>query len=144
MLQVGSTMTTEAWDEFYKKNLTWNHAWGAAPANSIARRMVGILPTEPSFRRFRIAPQPGGLKHISYKQPSIRGPITVDLSTEYQQWDMTVSVPGNSKAELWIPASFSKITVDGREAASARSDTFAMKEWKVIPLDPGNYSIQAK
>lgn len=143
MLHVGSTMTTEAWDEVYKKNLTWNHAWGAAPANSIARRMVGIMPTEPSFRSFRIAPQPGHLKHLIYTHPSIRGPITVELSTEYEQWDMSLSVPGNTQAEVWIPARFNKITMDGRDAPIIRTENFASKEWKVISLNPGNFSILA-
>lgn len=144
MLHVGSTMTTEAWDELYKKNLTWNHAWGAAPANSVARRMVGIMPTKPAFESFRIAPQPGRLKHISYKQPSIRGPILVDLSTEYNQWDMSVSIPGNTQSEVWVPASFNEVELNGSAAVILRTENFAMKEWHVIALEPGNYSLIAR
>ena len=143
MLHVGSTMTTEAWDELYKKNLTWNHAWGAAPANSVARRMVGIIPTKPGFESFRIAPQPGRLKHLSYKQPTIRGPIVVDLSTGYNQWDMSVSIPGNTISEVWIPAGFKDVRVNERPAVISSTETFAMKEWYVIALGPGNHTIVA-
>ena len=49
-------MTTEAWDEFYKPNLTWNHAWGSAPANITARKLMGIEPLEPTFSKFKISP----------------------------------------------------------------------------------------
>ena len=35
MIRVGSTITLEAWDNKYKPNQDWNHAWGAAPANLI-------------------------------------------------------------------------------------------------------------
>src|SRR5439155_19763851 len=44
MLAVGSTITTEAWDEKFKPNLDWNHAWGAAPANIIPRYVLGVRP----------------------------------------------------------------------------------------------------
>ncbi|MFK7981076.1 MAG: sulfatase-like hydrolase/transferase, partial [Saprospiraceae bacterium] len=41
MIRVGSTITLEAWDYEYKKNLDWNHAWGAVPANVIPRGLWG-------------------------------------------------------------------------------------------------------
>jgi len=144
MINVGSTMTTEAWDEDYKYNLTWNHAWGSAPANSIARRLIGIEPIKPGFERFRIAPQPGKLKHASFKQECIRGPIQVDLVNESGQWELDIEVPGNSQAELWIPAAMKSITINGSKAKAAKKDRFARQAWNVVLLDPGSYSVQAK
>jgi len=44
MLRVGSTMTSEARDLRFKPNLDWNHAWGSAPVNIIARKLAGIRP----------------------------------------------------------------------------------------------------
>ena len=35
MINLGSTITMEAWDAKFKPNLDWNHAWGAVPANMI-------------------------------------------------------------------------------------------------------------
>ena len=98
MLNVGSTMTTEAWDEYYKPNLTWNHAWGSAPANIIPRRLLGIEPIEAGFKRFRIVPQPGNLKSVKLKVPSIRGTIQCNLVIEKGTWNIELSVPGNSEA----------------------------------------------
>ena len=40
MIRAGSTITMEAWDDKYKPNQDWNHAWGAVPANIIPRYLV--------------------------------------------------------------------------------------------------------
>ena len=58
MIASGSTMTWEAWDSSVKPNLTWNHAWGAAPANIISRYVLGIRPLEPGFAKILVAPNP--------------------------------------------------------------------------------------
>ena len=81
MLELGSTMTLEAWDARFKPNLTWNHAWGAAPANIVSRFVLGVRPLEPGYRKILIAPQPGGLASVSGKVPTVRGPVGVDLRT---------------------------------------------------------------
>ena len=38
---VGTTITLEAWDQKYKPNQDWNHAWGAAPANVLPAKDTG-------------------------------------------------------------------------------------------------------
>lgn len=141
MMRVGSTMTTEAWDEDFKRNLTWNHAWGSAPANSIARRLVGITPLEAGFGRFRIAPQPGSLAQVSFRQECIRGSIAVDLSQQDGRWNLEIDIPGNSRAELWIPQEKGKVTVNGKEVADMKDGTFARAEWNVIELGAGNHQV---
>jgi hypothetical protein len=55
-------MTTEAWDEYYKLNLTWNHAWGSALANITARKLMGIEPVEATFSRLSISHNQGSWK----------------------------------------------------------------------------------
>ena len=72
------TMTTEAWDVEFKKNLTWNHALGAAPANIISRFVLGVRPLEPGYARILIAPQPGTLKWVRGKV-RLHGPVTAFL-----------------------------------------------------------------
>ena len=47
---VGTTITLEAWDNKYKPNQDWNHAWGAAPANIIPRYLMGVQPTRAGLR----------------------------------------------------------------------------------------------
>jgi hypothetical protein len=87
---VGTTITLEAWDNKYKPNQDWNHAWGAAPANIIPRYLMGVRPLEPGFERVLIMPQPGNLHSAKLKTPTIRGPIHVDFVQE----------PGSRSAEI--------------------------------------------
>ena len=62
MIRVGSTISLEAWDNKYKPNQDWNHAWGAAPANIIPRRLMGVEPLTPGFGTARIKPQLASLE----------------------------------------------------------------------------------
>lgn len=105
MIRAGSTMTTEAWDEYFKPNLTWNHAWGSAPANIIARKLMGIEPLKPAFRTIRIKPQPGDLRYAHIKKPTIRGTVDITWQREDDDCDLVVRVPANTEAEIWIPCS---------------------------------------
>lgn len=77
MLAKGATVTWEAWDQTLKPNQDWNHAWGAAPGNIIARHVLGVQPLEPGYGRIRVDPQLGGLSEVSGVVPTIRGPIHV-------------------------------------------------------------------
>ena len=144
MLNVGSTMTTEAWDEYYKPNLTWNHAWGSAPANIIPRKLLGIEPVKPGFEKFKIVPQPGKLKKIELRMPSIRGTIDCNLSIREETWEMEVSIPGNSSAEVWLPAAFNTIEINSKISIPERTEYFAGMDRKIFFLQSGNYSLFAE
>ena len=74
----GFTITTEAWDLLYKPNLDWNHAWGAAPANIVARGLLGIRPTAPGFAAYEVKPRLGGVARATYRYPTPRGAIVVE------------------------------------------------------------------
>ena len=97
MLELGSTITLEAWDVRYKDNLDWNHAWGAAPANIIPRRLVGVRPATPGFREILVAPQPAGLEWVRAKVPTRGGPVSVEIE---QQPAAALSVPPGSTARV--------------------------------------------
>ncbi len=103
MLRVGSTMTTEAWDELYKPNLTWNHAWGSAPANIVARKIAGIEPAAPGFTRIAIRPQLAGLEHGDLKMPTPRGPVRLAWKSGDDGVSFEVTVPANTRAEILLP-----------------------------------------
>ena len=113
MINVGSSMTTEAWDEYYKPNLTWNHAWGTAPANIIARKLAGIEPLLPAFRKIRIKPQPDGLKKFSVKTPTIRGAVLLNWMEQNGKFTMQVTIPANSIAQVWLPAASAGSILEG-------------------------------
>ncbi|MCK4745937.1 MAG: alpha-L-rhamnosidase, partial [Bacteroidales bacterium] len=144
MIRVGSSMTTEAWDEYFKPNLTWNHAWGSAPANITARKLMGIDAIEPSFRKFRISPQPGYLENASIKVPTIRGEIMFELVNEENSWEMHVSVPGNTEAEIWLPQHFNKVVINGHEKKAVNKVQYAGGTRNVFSLKSGRFTILAE
>jgi hypothetical protein len=124
MLDAGSTITMEAWAAKYKPNLDWNHAWAAAPANIIARYVLGVRPAAPGFAKAVIAPQAGALSHIEGTVPTIRGPVRVALDADPLL--LTVTLPANMTGDLALPPTFracapvldgmpAKVTMSGAE-----------------------------
>jgi hypothetical protein len=101
MIQLGATITLEAWDTKYKPNLDWNHAWGGAPANILPRFLLGVTPLTPGFGVVQIRPQPGSLTRVEGTVPTIRGPIRVAWNSEGPT--LGVSLPGNTQADVSLP-----------------------------------------
>ena len=95
MLDCGATIAMEAWDDSLKPNQDWNHAWGAAPANIIPRRLCGVRPTAPGFRRFTVDPQPGPVTDFELRQPTPLGPVEVTLEGGRQ---LKIAVPEGAEA----------------------------------------------
>lgn len=125
---VGSTITLEAWDNRFKPNQDWNHAWGAAPANIIPRYLMGIRALEPGFGKVLIKPQPGELERAAIDLPTIRGTIHVDFtSSGNETFAMNVTVPANVTAEVHIPLKGIEnpaVTVDGVMHTGRVEDSF--------------------
>ena len=127
MIRVGSTITLEAWDDRYKPNLDWNHAWGAAPANIIPRKLMGIEPIEPGFGKIRIMPQPASLRQAAIKIPTIRGDIKASfVNIPQESFSMEVEIPGNTTAEVYLPrlGRNYKLEVNGIEQRGTVSGDF--------------------
>jgi len=104
MIHSGSTITTEAWDNKYKPNQDWNHAWGAAPANLIPRKLMGIEPLEPGFRKISINPQPATLEFAEIKHPTIRGDVEVKFNNKRDEsFQLEINIPANTTADVYLP-----------------------------------------
>ena len=104
MLRQGATITWEAWDNRFKPNQDWNHAWGAAPANIIPRYVLGVRPLSPAYGRVLIAPQPGPLQELHGTVPTIRGPIRVDaVRSSTRGWEVDCQVPPGVIVDLRVP-----------------------------------------
>lgn len=101
MIDQGSSISMEAWNNKIKPNQDWNHAWGAAPANIIPRRLCGIRPVKPGFAAFTVEPKPGDLEFFRYRQPTPHGAITVEFR---RGTGTTVTLPDN-RSETFTDAS---------------------------------------
>lgn len=114
MIQSGATMTMEAWDIKYKKNLDWNHAWGAAPANIIPMYLMGIKPLEPGFGKIEIYPQISDLTSARVKFPSIRGPIQLNIQ-KGMNLSYEIILPANTEGVVYFPHGNKKVFVNDQE-----------------------------
>jgi hypothetical protein len=125
---VGTTITLEAWDNKYKPNQDWNHAWGAAPANIIPRCLMGVKPIEPGFAKVQIKPQVGSLKRGRLDLPTVRGPIHVDFtSTKNESFVLNVRLPANVIATVFLPKLGNmspNVLMDGNEVTGTLKGKF--------------------
>jgi len=104
MIRVGSTITLEAWDNRFKRNQDWNHAWGAVPGNIIPRYLLGVRPLDPGFGKALVRPMPGPLERAESTIPTIRGPIQIAIeNVPGQPFVLTVTIPVNMRARVEIP-----------------------------------------
>ena len=131
MIDLGSTMTLETWDPKFNKSLTWNHAWGSAPANVIARQLIGIRPATPGFRDIVIQPRLGKLEKASLKMPTPRGDVSVAIENG-DSFMMKIETPPDTTTRVILPRP-GKIQVDGKKIG---------EKSEVTGLTPGAHSIQ--
>lgn len=131
MIRVGSTISLEAWDNRYKPNQDWNHAWGAAPANIIPRKLMGIEPIEPGFRKIRIKPQLGKLASAEIKIPTIRGDVQLSFTNKpMHEFIMKLAIPANATADVYLPFWSKKqlVKMNGRVVKSRQDGNFTVVE----------------
>jgi hypothetical protein len=121
MVDSGTTITWEAWDQRYKPNQDWNHAWGAAPANLLPRYILGVQPLVPGWHRALIRPHPGSLKNAEGKVPTPLGPILVrwENGDTFKLW---LTLPAGLTAQVWMPVigGASRVFIDNKPVHAYR------------------------
>ena len=141
MVESGTTITWEAWDQKYKPNQDWNHPWGAAPANLLPRYILGAEPLAAGWKQARIRPQTGTLSFAKGKIPTPRGPIIVawENNTSFQ---MKLTVPDGMTARLELPASESSkgVTINGKPTSARHVGT----RWLLDDEVAGFVSVEVK
>lgn len=143
---VGTTMTLEAWDTKYKKNQDWNHAWGAAPANLLPRKLMGIEPLAPGWTKIQICPRLGALKWAEARTPTPHGPVFVraEAGPDYQ---LTVGIPANTTATVLVPArAADAVTESGHPLSPDRGVTLLrmVNGRAELSVAPGRYHFKSK
>lgn len=137
MIQIGSTITLEAWDNKYKNNLDWNHAWGAVPANAIPRGLWGIQPKTAGYGIASISPQLGNLKSSKIEVPTVRGTIKGAYKFKNDRLQTyEFEIPSNMVAEFLLKDIEGKdVILNGVKMPTA---------FDTIRLEPGKHFIELK
>ena len=144
-IRAGSTLSMEAWDDRFKPNQDWNHAWGAAPADLLPHRLLGVEALEPGWGRIRIRPQIASLQHVKGRIPTIKGSVGVDITRTGRGLRMALELPGNTLSCVQIPAPKSwkgRILVDGQPVKAVRDGSGRYLE--LDPLGSGHHLIEVE
>ncbi len=141
MVESGTTITWEAWDQKYKPNQDWNHAWGAAPANLLPRFVLGVTPEAPGWRRARIRPLPGALASAKGEVPTPRGKIAIDWQNT-PAFRMTLRLPDGMLATVELPAAEGSqgVWVNGVSEPATREGNF----WRLNRDVSGNLTAEVR
>ena len=102
MVDSGTTITWEAWDQKYKPNQDLNHAWGAAPANLLPRYVLGVQPMVAGWKRALIKPRLGHLTFAQGKVPTPLGSVVIDTK-RLNALTVSIVLPKGMSAHVELP-----------------------------------------
>ncbi|KUO19743.1 family 78 glycoside hydrolase catalytic domain [Streptomyces dysideae] len=137
-----ATIVTEAWDPSLKPNMTFSHAWASAPANAVARHVLGVQVTEAGAAAFRIRPRTGSLTEADGTVPSLRGPVSVAVRRTAGTHSLRVTLPPNTRAVLELeigdadPAAYQVTAATPGNAGRVRVTSFADLTGTVLRVGP--------
>ncbi|MCW1912641.1 glycoside hydrolase family 78 protein [Luteolibacter sp. GHJ8] len=121
-IEQGATTIWERWNSYTVENgfgdvsmNSFNHYAYGACVEWLYQSVLGITPLEPGFGKISIAPVPGGgLRHAKGHYQSVRGTISCSWQTDGKSFEMEVTVPPNTSAEVSVPARpGAKVTQEG-------------------------------
>ncbi|MES2921810.1 MAG: family 78 glycoside hydrolase catalytic domain [Verrucomicrobiota bacterium] len=146
----GATTIWERWDSwtpeegFNKDGMnSFNHYAYGCVVSWFYDTIAGLqpLPEAPGWKRFRIAPQPGGgLTHASAKVLTPYGEASSSWKIEGGKLHLTVGIPPNTSAEVVLPARIADgVLMDGAPLVGASVQKFDGRP--AIKLPSGRYEL---
>ena len=141
MLENGATTLWETW-EYPKIYPSQNHPMFGSISEWFYRSLLGINPGEAGFKHVIIKPQPAGnLTWAKGHYNSVRGKIESDWRIDGETFRLSVSIPANTSAEVWIPTKEGeKISQKGRQSDSVRYEG----NWGIVTIGSGKASFESK
>jgi len=80
------------------------HAWSTGPAPALSMYVLGVVPVDPGFATWRIAPQPGSLRWAQGIVPTPHGPIAVRWRRSGRRaFVLTVVAPRGTSGTVILP-----------------------------------------
>lgn len=115
MIEKGATSLWETW-AYSDNTYSQNHPMFGSISEWFYRSLLGINPEEPGFEKFIIKPQPAGdLSFAKGSYHSMQGKISVEWEIVEKKFILSVEVPVNTTAKIFIPSSSGIIVESGKE-----------------------------
>ncbi|MFD1256863.1 family 78 glycoside hydrolase catalytic domain [Mucilaginibacter terrae] len=126
----GGTMTWEAWDADVA-NESLSHPWGAIGLLAMQQYMLGVTVLKPQYELVQIKPLDFGdqLKFAKGVFPGDRGNLAVNWERNTQRYLMTVTIPANVTAKIYIPKCGkpgNSIWVDGKQITGIQEGEYIL------------------
>lgn len=141
MLENGATTLWESWT--YPDNApTQNHPMFGSIDEWFYRSLLGINPAAPAFKKIIIKPQPAGdLTWAAGSFNSVYGEIGSDWKLDGDKFHLTVVVPPNTSAEVWVPSSADSALRETNGTAIGQVTTKG--NFKVVQVGSGTWSFES-
>ncbi|TWD13028.1 alpha-L-rhamnosidase [Streptomyces sp. T12] len=109
----GATTMWERWDSLRPDGTfqdpgmnSFNHYAYGSVGEWMYTHIAGISPGRPGYREVLVRPRPGGgVDEARATLRSVRGPISTWWRRRRGRFELTCSVPANTTAQVWVPAS---------------------------------------
>ena len=144
MMSQGATTLWETWK--YPDNApSQNHPMLGSIDEWFYRSLLGINPGSPGFEKIIIKPQPAGdLLWAKGSYESIKGKISSDWRIEGNQFSIKISIPVNTKAEVWIPCLPDSTIKENSVPVTSSINMKGYKEgYAILEVGSGVYSFQS-
>lgn len=140
-ISLGGTTTWESWDALTSGE-SMSHPWGAVGLIGINHYFLGIEALEPQYERIQVKPLWFGDKLTSVEGavPTVRGTIKSAWQTADSTYTLTITIPNNITADVYVPADYSAdnvVTVNNESIECEKTDGF----YYVGELASGTYEI---
>lgn len=96
---------------------TNNHAWSGGPLTILSQFVAGIEAVEPSFRTFRIQPNPGNLNFVRVGVPVREGIIRFELVKDECSSSWYLEIPEGISGQVILPTEFKTMELNGTEVS---------------------------
>ena len=141
MLEQGATTLWESW-EYPENGSSQNHPMFGSTEEWFFRSLLGINSLSDAFKKIEIKPQPtNDLKWAKGSYSSIRGQISSDWSIEDGLMRLSVSIPANTSAIVYVPSLEGQMV----ETTSSLSRFLYWKDgYSVFEVPSGTYTFRVK
>jgi alpha-L-rhamnosidase len=127
-ISLGGTATWESWDAL-TNGQSLSHPWGAAGLPGICEYILGVKPLKPQHEMIQVKPLEfeGELTGVMASLPTDRGDIAIDWKRHDAQYSLTLTLPDNMTARVYVPKSGTagpKVKVDGVDTTGTEEGNY--------------------
>jgi len=146
MIENGATTVWETW-KYSDNTFSQNHPMFGSVGEWLYRSLLGINDGAPGFKRIVIKPQPAGdLTHAQGEFQSVYGIIGSSWRIVDKGLELTVDIPVNTRAEIWIPLAYGTVITEGGKPLDQVAEIANVRNeggYTVVETGSGQYQFQA-